>query len=81
LVAARQDKVLKRCLASRSGIEFLPRLDENILWQTKDAQATVRALRTANGSFAAFGKDNQNINAAVFVWRSPGIRAIKPDLL
>jgi hypothetical protein len=41
----------------------------------------MRPLRAPDGRLVAVRHNNKEINVTVIVWFTPGVRAIKPDLL
>jgi len=79
--SAAQDGVFEGSLELLDAIHFLARFHEHILWHPQAAQATVRALGTADRRFVATRDHDQEIDVTVLVRVTPGVRAIQPDLL
>lgn len=69
-----------RGLSLFDAIHFLSRLDQHVLGHPQSAQATVSALRTADGRLVAVRHDDEKVNVAVVMWIAPSVRAVKPDL-
>ena len=62
-------------------IYLLPGFHQNVFREAQPPKTSVCALCTANRRLAAFRNDDQQVNIAVVVWRTPGVRTVQENLV
>jgi len=61
-------------------VKFRPGVDQHVLGEADAPQTALSALHPADGSFVAGGHNDHQVNVAVFIGRTPGVRTEQPDL-